>query len=44
MPRRLHYWSVLRLLRAGYWDAADLLTEMARAVLTTLPPPADGTL
>jgi hypothetical protein len=44
MPRRLHYWSVLRLLRAGYWDAADLLAELARAVLATLPPPADGTL
>ena len=44
MPQRLHYWSVLRLLRAGYWDAADLLVEMARAVLATLPPPADGTL
>jgi hypothetical protein len=44
MPRRLHYWSLLRLLRAGNWDAADLLTEMARAVLATLPPPVDGTL
>src|SRR3982750_3040909 len=44
MPRRLHYWSLLRLLRAGYWDAADLLTEMARAVLATLPPPVDGQL
>jgi Transposase DDE domain len=44
MPRRLHDWSLLRLLRAGYWDAADLLTEMARSVLATLPPPTDGTL
>jgi hypothetical protein len=44
MPPRLQYWSVLRLLRAGYWDAADLLAEMAHAVLATLPPPADGTL
>src|SRR3982751_4823203 len=44
LPRRLHYWSLLRLLRAGYWDAADLLAELACAVLTTLPPPADGTL
>jgi len=44
LPRRLHYWSLLRLLRAGYWDAADLLAELARAVLATLPPPADGTL
>src|SRR3982750_1765276 len=44
MPPRLQYWSGLRLLRAGYWEAADLLAEMARAVLATLPPPADGTL
>jgi hypothetical protein len=44
LPSRLHYWSVLRLLRAGYWDAADLLAEMAQAVLATLPPPANGTL
>jgi len=44
MPPRLQYGSVLRLRRAGYWEAADLLAEMARAVLATLPPPADGTL
>lgn len=44
LPARLPYWSVLRLLRAGYWDAADLLTEMAPTVLATMPPPADGTL
>ena len=44
LPSRLHYWSLLRLLRAGYWDAADLLAELARTVLATLPPPADGTL
>jgi hypothetical protein len=44
MPSRLQYWSLLRLLRAGYWEAADLLAEMARTVLATLPPPADGTL
>jgi hypothetical protein len=44
LPRRLHYWSLLRLLRAGYWDAADLLAELSRAVLATLPPAAAGTL
>ena len=36
-PRRLHDWSLLPLLRAGYWEAADLWAEWARAVLTTLP-------
>src|SRR3982750_523952 len=44
MPPRLQYGSVLRLRRAGYGEAAELLAEMARAVLATLPPPADGTL
>src|SRR3954447_24252599 len=43
-PRRLHDWSLLPLLRAGYWEAADLWAEWARAVLTTLPPPAAGRL
>src|SRR3954453_13539728 len=44
MPPRLQYWSVLPLRRAGYGEAPDLLAEMARAVLATLPPPAEGTL
>jgi DDE family transposase len=44
LPRRLPYGSLLRLLRASYGDAADLLAERARAVLAPLPPPTDGTL
>src|SRR5262247_1822968 len=44
MPRRLAYWSVLRLLRSGSWDATGLVTELGTMVLRSLPPPADGVL
>jgi hypothetical protein len=44
MPRSLAYWTVLRMLRSGYWDAAFLVEELSVAVLATLPPPADGVL
>ena len=44
MPRSLAYWTVLRMLRSGYWDAAFLVDEVSVAVLATLPPPADGVI
>jgi hypothetical protein len=44
MPGSLAYWTVLRMLRSGYWDAACLVDAMSEAVLTALPPPADGVL
>src|SRR5947209_15994497 len=44
LPRSLRYWTVLRLVRASSWSAADLLPILAGTVLATLPPPADGTL
>jgi hypothetical protein len=44
MPRSLHYWTVLRMVKAGYWDAAALITELAQATLYSVPPPADGVL
>jgi hypothetical protein len=44
MPRALAYWTVLRMLRSGYWDAAFLVDAMSEAVLAALPPPADGVL
>jgi hypothetical protein len=44
MPRRLAYWSVLRLLRSGSWDATWLVTELGTTVLRSWPPPADGVL
>jgi hypothetical protein len=44
MPGGLAYWTVLRMMRSGYWDAADLVEELSVATLATLPPPADGVL
>jgi hypothetical protein len=44
MPRRLCYWTVLRMVKAGYWDSSQLLDEMAVAAVLTLPPPADRTI
>ena len=44
MPRRLYYWTVLRMVKAGYWDASALFDQMAMAALLTLPPPACPTL
>ena len=37
----LCYWTVLRMVRAGYWNASALITELAQATVYTLPPPAD---
>src|SRR5918912_1228942 len=44
LPRSLRYWTVLRMVRASYWSAADLLQILAGTVMATLPPPAHGTL
>ena len=44
LPGRLHYWTVLRMVRAGYWNAAELIQKLAGTVLALLPPPADATL
>jgi hypothetical protein len=42
MPDSLAYWTVLRMMRSGYWDAAFLVDAMSEAVLAALPPPGDG--
>ena len=44
MPPSLAYWTVLRMLRSGYWDATSLVTQLGTTVLWNLPPPADGVL
>jgi hypothetical protein len=44
MPGSLAYWTVLRMMRSGYWDAAFVVDALSEAVLATLPPPADGVL
>lgn len=44
MPRSLAYWTVLRMMRSGFWDIAYLITELSTVVLYCLPPPEDGVL
>jgi hypothetical protein len=42
--RTLKYWTLMRMVRSGQWDAEALVTRMASDVLRWLPPPADGVL
>jgi hypothetical protein len=44
LPPTLPYWTTLRMVRSGQWDAQAVLTHMATATLRALPPPADGVL
>jgi Transposase DDE domain len=44
LPPMLKYWTTLRMVRSGQWDAQVVLTDMATATLRSLPPPADGVL
>jgi len=40
----LKYWTTLRMIRSGQWEAAAVVDDMATAALRALPPPADGVL
>jgi hypothetical protein len=44
LPPRLKYWTLMRMVRSGQWDADILVTRMADDVLRYLPPPADGVI
>jgi hypothetical protein len=44
LPAKLPYWTIVRLVRSGQWDAQAVMQEMAAATLRALPPPADGVL
>ena len=44
LPPTLKYWTTVRMVRSGQWDAQAVLTDMATATLRSLPPPADGVL
>ena len=44
MPASLRYWTVRRMVNAGYWDASAALDDLVVATFFSLPPPADGTL
>jgi hypothetical protein len=44
LPPHLSYWSLIRMLRSGKWDAQAVMSGMADKVLRSLPPAADGKL
>jgi hypothetical protein len=44
LPPTLKYWTTMRMIRSGQWDAAAVIKGMATTTLQTLPPPADGVL
>jgi Transposase DDE domain len=44
LPPTLRYWTTLRMVRSGQWDASTVITTLAATTLRTLPPPADGVL
>jgi hypothetical protein len=44
LTRHLSSWALIRMLRAGKWDAHAGMTGMAKRVLQALPPAADGRL
>src|SRR5262245_53723495 len=42
LPPKLRYGTLLRMVRAGQWDADVLVSQMSRDVLPWLPAPAEG--
>jgi hypothetical protein len=44
LPSKLHYWTAVRMVRSGQWDAQAVITDVAAATLRSLPRPTDGVL
>ena len=44
LPSTLKYWTTLRMIRSGQWDATAVVCDLATATLRTLPPPSEGVL
>jgi hypothetical protein len=44
LPAKLPYWTIVRMVRSGQWDAQAVITDLAAATLRSLPPPTDGVL
>jgi Transposase DDE domain len=44
LPPKLRYWTLMRMVRSGQWDASVLVSRMGQDVLNWLPAPADGVI
>jgi hypothetical protein len=44
LPPKLRYWTLMRMVRSGQWDASVLVDEMSCDVLGWLPAPTDGVI
>jgi hypothetical protein len=44
LPSKLPYWTTVRMVRSGQWDAQAVRTDLAAMTLRSLPPPTDGVL
>jgi len=44
LPPMLRYWTLMRMVRSGQWNAEVLVDEMSRDVLNWLPAPEDGVI
>jgi hypothetical protein len=42
LPPKRRYWTLMRIVRSGQWDADVLGNQMSREVLHWLPAPAEG--
>jgi hypothetical protein len=44
LPPKLRYWTLMRMVRSGQWNAAVLVEKMSHDVLHWLPAPEDGVI
>lgn len=44
LPPALKYWTTMRMIRSGQWQAEAVVCDLATATLRALPPPADRVL
>ena len=44
LPPKLRYWTLMRMVRSGQWDADVLVSRMSWDVLNWLPAPGDGVI
>ena len=44
LPPKLRYWTLMRMVRSGQWDASVLVSQMSWEVLNWLPPAEGGVI